>query len=200
MHPFRQLTPKHKKDRKVCLLYTSYKKTLRIDFNKRCGYCNDLDTNRIRSYVIDHFVPQNPDGWTHSIQPNVYSNLIYACSFCNGKKGNKWPTKNANKSHNGSDGFIKPTQKAYGNIFRRDTDGSIIIHNKNPIGIYIHRELSFDLPIHSLNWRFEKILEQEKTLELLNKKISDPILKQEIKDIKILRLEIVDNINGIYNS
>ena len=81
MHHFRQDTPKHRANRRVCKHYNSYKKTLRADFKKRCGYCTDLDTNRIRNYVIDHFIPQKPNGWTHTIQPNQYSNLIYFLSF-----------------------------------------------------------------------------------------------------------------------
>jgi len=200
MHPFRQDTPKHRKDRKVCKHYKSYKKTLRSDFNKRCGYCDDIDTNRIRNYVIDHFVPQKPDGWNHTIQPNKYSNLIYACSYCNGAKSNKWPTRNATQSNDGIIGFIKPTQKSYSKVFRRAADGSIIVHNNHPIGIYIHKELNFELSIHSLNWSFEKILEQEKLLEKLNRKITDNILKQQLAEIKLLRLEIVDSINEIYNA
>lgn len=180
--------------------YKSYKKTLRADFEKRCGYCNDLDTNRIRNYVIDHFVPQKPNGWINTILPNKYSNLVYSCSFCNGAKSNKWPTMLANQPNDGVQGFIKPTQKSYANIFRRDTSGGIVVHKNHPIGLYIHKELEFDLPIHTLNWKFERILKQEKILETLNKKISDAVLKQELDDIKLLRLEIVDSINELYNA
>jgi len=200
MHHFRQDTPKHRANRRVCKHYNSYKKTLRADFKKRCGYCTDLDTNRIRNYVIDHFIPQKPNGWTHTIQPNQYSNLIYSCPFCNGAKSNKWPTGVANLANDGVSGFIKPTKKMYANAFRRGDDGSIIVHNNHPIGIYIHKELEFDLPIHKLNWKFEKILEQEISLKTVFKKTTDAALKQEINDIKLLRLELVDTIHELYNA
>lgn len=161
MFPFRKDIPKHRANRRVCKNYSSYKKTLRADFGKRCGYCNSLDINRIRSYVIDHFVPQTPDGWTHTIPPNEYTNLIYACSFCNGAKSNKWPTRIANKPNNGIVGFVKPTLKSYSKLFRRSIDGSIIVFKNNTIGAYIYKELDFNLDIRALNWKFEKILEQE---------------------------------------
>lgn len=198
MLSFRNETPKHRSNRRVCAHYKSYKKTLRSDFNMRCGYCNDLDTNRIRNFVIDHFVPQNPDGWTHTIPSNTYKNLIYACPFCNGAKSNKWPTNNEKLHNNGIQGFVKPTLKLYSNMFRRDNYGRIIVHKAHPIGIYIYDELSFDFPIHSLNWRFEKILEQEKIIEAL--KVQDSVLGIQLNDLKILRLEIVDSIYKMYNA
>lgn len=200
MHPFRTDTPKHRQHRKVCKNYKSYKKTLRIDFKNRCGYCNDLDFNRIRNYVIDHFVPQNPKGWSHRILPNKYLNLIYACPFCNGAKSNKWPTLDSTKPNDGSIGFIKPTTKHYSKVFRRNNEGVIIVHKSHPLGQYIHEELELGLDIHSLNWKFEKIFEQEKNLEILEKKTTDSTLKAEINRIKLLRLEIVDTINNLYNA
>ena len=113
MYSFRQVTPTHTVNRRVCKHYKSYKKTLRSDFNERCGYCNDFYPDHKRYYVIDHFVPQKPDGWSHTIPPNKYDNLIYACSFCNGAKSNKWPTMDEKIPNDGTHGFIKPTLKSY---------------------------------------------------------------------------------------
>ena len=199
MYPFRKNIPTHRKNRKICKHYKSYKQTLKIDFNKRCGYCNDLDTNRIRNFVIDHFVPQTPYGWSHSILPNEYLNLIYACPFCNGAKSNKWPTKDETKPNDGSIGFIKPTTKHYSKVFRRGKDGSILVYKNHLVGEYMHKELGLGLDIHSLNWKFEKIFEQEKKLESLVKKTINPALKVELTRIRLLRLEIVDEIYRLYN-
>ena len=200
MYPFRDKRPIHRRNRKVCKHYKSYKITLRIDFNHSCGYCNDLDINRIRSYVIDHFVPQTPDGWMHRIKPNKYLNLVYSCSFCNGAKTNKWPTKKASVPNNGIEGFIMPTRYEYGRIFYRDTDGSIKYNSANQLAKYIHKELNLWHPIHSLNWKFIRILSQEKTLDKIYKQTRNVTIKQEINDLKILRMEIVDTINEIYNA
>jgi 5-methylcytosine-specific restriction endonuclease McrA len=199
-YAFRDNRPKHRKNRKVCKDYKSYKKTLRIDFLHRCGYCNDLDHNRIRSYVIDHFIPRNPDGWTHRIQPNKYYNLVYSCPFCNGAKSNKWPTKKTKIHNDGVVGFIMPTKKAYDSIFYRKADGSIDYPSGDALAKHIYEELGLFQPIHSLNWRFQKYLTQEATLESIYNKTKDPVLKQEIQDLRSLRLEMYDNINTIYNA
>src|SRR5215213_3424063 len=137
-YPFRENCPKHSKNRKVYKRYTSYKKYLRSDFNKRCGYCDDLDQNRIRFFVIDHFVPRNPDGWAHRILPNKYSNLIYSCLFCNQAKGNKWPTMKAKIHNDGQVGFIMPTKKEYTSIFFRSANGSIQYDKNSLLAKYIY--------------------------------------------------------------
>ncbi|MGZ4055279.1 MAG: HNH endonuclease signature motif containing protein [Bacteroidia bacterium] len=198
MYPFRDKTPKHRTGRRVCVNYAQYKVTLRADFNNCCGYCNDHDSNSKRSYVIDHFVPQNPDGFTHSIKPNRYRNLIYSCSFCNGQKSNKWPTNDARNPNNGTDGFIIPTEKAYGDLFERDVNGYIIVKNNSAIGKYIFKELNLGWVLHSLNWKFEKLLSQEKTLKQIYDRSNDPAVKKTIDDLRSLRLSVVDNINELF--
>lgn len=158
-HPFRSTpTPKHQKDRRECEHYSSYLKTLKKDFNKRCGYCNDIDLYKIRSFNIDHFVPRNPKDFTHSIKPNYYYNLIYACNYCNSAKSNKFPTKDPDKHNDGKIGFIKPTDDEYSDLFYRDKDGTIYPINENLLSEYIIRELNLKNPIHSLMWRLEKLV------------------------------------------
>ncbi|MES2618111.1 MAG: HNH endonuclease [Bacteroidota bacterium] len=195
MHLFRQHTPKHTKNRRVCKHYRSYKLTLRSDFNKRCGYCNDFYHDHKKYFVIDHFIPQNPDGWLHSIPSNKYSNLIYACSYCNGAKSNKWPTMNPQKFNEGGKGFIKPTNNAYSKLFKRDTNGSIIVHKDHPIGKYIYEELNFFMDYHAWNWKVERIFEQEEILRSKVKTIKDPNLEAELKELQIIRLKFIDLIN-----
>jgi 5-methylcytosine-specific restriction endonuclease McrA len=200
MHPFRQDTPKHTANRRVCKHYKSYKITLRADFNKRCGYCNDYYHDHKKYFVIDHFVPQNPDGWTHTIRPNKYNNLIYACSYCNGAKSNKWPTMNPKKSNDGVRGFIKPTKKLYSKLFRRNTAGSIVVHNNHLIGKYLYNELKFDLEIHALNWKFEILFRQEQQVQEILKKTKDAAVRQEIEQIRNLRLGVMDSRNIFFNA
>lgn len=166
-HPFRSTpTPKHQIDRKECENYSSYLKTLKRDFNKRCGYCNDLDSHKIRSFTIDHFVPQNPKDFTHNIKPNNYFNLIYSCNYCNSAKSNKFPTKNPNIHNDGKIGFIKPTEDLYNNLFWRDGSGSIYPSEGNMLASHIVNELNLRNPIHSLMWRFERILALEEAVRV----------------------------------
>ncbi|MCW3105131.1 MAG: endonuclease [Bacteroidetes bacterium] len=199
MTAFRETTPKHRVGRKTCKKYTTYKKTLREDFLKRCGYCDDVDELRIRSYVIDHFLPRKPDGWTHTIPDNKYENLIYACPFCNSAKKNKWPTRNYKKSHDGIQGFVNPTLIKYGKLFRRNADGSIAVFNGNPLAKYIHENLALNQPIHALNWKFEKILKQEKILKTLHNSTTDPIIQASIRELRAQQGDLAAEIRGIYN-
>jgi hypothetical protein len=196
---FREATPKHRAGRKACKKYSSYKKTLRIDFLKRCGYCDDLDELRIRDYVIDHFLPRNPEGWTHKVPDNKYKNLIYSCPFCNQAKKNKWPTGNWKKPNDGVRGFVKPTLIQYGKLFRRNTDGSISVFKGNPLGKYIYDNLAFSQPIHALNWKFEKILRQENQLKTLHNVTKDPGLLADIKELQAQQGVLAAEIREIYN-
>lgn len=198
-HPFRAHTPKHRKNRKECKKYNSYLNTLRIDFHKRCGYCNDNTFNMVRSYVIDHFVPRNPDGFSHNIPDNHYYNLIYACPYCNGAKSNKWPTKDAKKHNDGQQGFVFPTKKLYTKHFYRDSSGSIVPKKNCALSKWIYDNMNFGLPIHSLNWQFERFREQELALEKLNKINNDPAIEAQIKSLKSARMEVMDQIFNTNN-
>lgn len=195
MNPFRDKTPKHRAKRKKCKHYTSYKTTLRIDFLKRCGYCNDLHIDYKRYYVIDHFVPQNPSDFSHNIPPNNYYNLVYACCFCNGKKSNTWPTKDARIHNDGKKGFVMPTKNAYGNLFERDNNGFIKVKSNSKLGKYIFEQLHLGWHLHALIWKFEKILNQEKILEKIQDK--DTTIREEIRELRDIRLTTVDEINAI---
>ena len=41
--------------------YHAYREQLKVDFNCRCGYCDDRDVPRSASFEIDHFIPQKID-------------------------------------------------------------------------------------------------------------------------------------------
>lgn len=158
-YPFREKPfPLHQKDRSACEHYSSYLGTLKVDFKKRCGYCNDIHSYKIRSFAIDHFVPRNPRDFTHPIKPNHYYNLIYSCNYCNSAKSNKFPTQNHKIYNDGRIGFVFPTDEEYNDLFCRDKDGTILSNNNNQLGDYIIKELNLDNPIHSLMWRLEKLV------------------------------------------
>lgn len=188
--------PAHQKDREECEHYSSYLATLIDDYNKRCGYCNDLNSYRIRSFAIDHFVPRNPKDFTHSIKPNYYFNLVYACNYCNGAKSNKFPTKDPNKPNDGKIGFIIPTDPEYGKIFCRDKFGTIYASNDNVLGEYIIEELNLKNPIHSLMWRIERIMILEKEVSLKLKNNPDTELKEQHYE---LMTEVIDIVNNIFS-
>ena len=55
--PLRQRVPE-RTCTKTYKSYRSFKKDLRKDFNRRCGYCDDHDDGFWRGFQIDHFIPQ----------------------------------------------------------------------------------------------------------------------------------------------
>lgn len=199
MYPFRITTPNHRPNRAVCDHYSSYRKTLREDFGNRCGYCDSSDLIRIRSYAIDHFIPQNPVGFTHTIAPNNYYNLIYACNYCNTYKSNKWPTLDPNNPNDGTEGFVKPTTVDYTSRFKRSKEGRILPNtDTDSVAKYIINELKLWLPVHERMWKLEKIRLLESKIKTALKNIPDGELKTEILDIhyKVLLMltEIQDSI------
>ncbi len=67
--------------------YRHYKPFLRQEFGWRCVYCCLPDCRREDSFGVDHYRPR-------SRFPELeceYSNLFYACSACNRRKGAFWP-------------------------------------------------------------------------------------------------------------
>ncbi len=189
MNPFREKTPSRRPDRAECEHYSSYKDTLREDFNKRCGYCDDSDGFRIRSYTIDHFVPRNPKDFTHDIKPNYYYNLVWACSFCNLAKSNKWFTKDGSIHNDREIGFIEPTSEEYTNLFKRNKDGQIICNGVNQIlAEHIIFELKLWYPLHRTTWRLEKLFFLE---EIISDKIQNVADQNLVNEFKELHYEIL---------
>jgi uncharacterized protein (TIGR02646 family) len=174
----------------VCAHYESYRDTLREDFNKRCGYCDDTDLLRIRSFTIDHFVPRNPKDFKHDIEPNYYYNLVYACHFCNSAKSNKWMTTNVKESHDGERGFIDPTSDDYTNFFRRDKSGKIHSNGVNDVlAQFIVKELKLWLPIHEITWKLERLIELSNAIEEKINSETDEALKQDL-EVRFNEIEI----------
>lgn len=195
---FRNITPARRLNRKVCEKYSSYLKTLRSDFSFRCGYCNDADRFRIRSFTIDHFVPRNPSGWTHSILDNHYYNLVYSCRHCNSAKTNKWPTEDATIHHNGIIGFIDPCEGSYSDLFERKDSGQIVAQDPtNPLAAWILIELNLWFPIHERMWKLEKIKTESERLKSLLSNMNDGTLKESIQKV---HYEILQNLDEVQSA
>jgi hypothetical protein len=183
MPNFRTTIPVRRLGRAKCDHYSSYRDTLKEDFLSRCGYCNDLDRFRTRSYMIDHFVPQKPDGCTSTIDPADYYNLVYACSHCNLAKSNKWPTNNISVHNDGIAGFVEPTTEEYSNLFQRNDLGEIVCSDNNAIAQYIFIELKLDLPKHSIVWQLERLWILKTQIEASQAQVKDKLLEAELQSI-----------------
>ncbi|MBR9831204.1 HNH endonuclease [bacterium] len=197
MYTFIQETPKHRLNPPTYSRYSQYKDILIVDFKKRCAYCNDTNKYRIRSFAIDHFIPQKPLNFKPKIPANQYDNLIYCCSYCNRAKWNKWPTDDEAIENDGNKGFVKPTRDKYKDLFFRNMNGRIIPIENSNLARYIKDELMLWHPIHSLMWRIEKLMDLEDKVDLKLKEINN----DELSAIhsKITK-EITDIFRQIFNS
>lgn len=195
MYTFIEKTPKHRLNPPTYAKYSQYKDILIVDFGKRCAYCNDTNKYRVRSFAIDHFIPQKPLNFKPKTPQNQYDNLIYCCSYCNRAKWNKWPTNNETIENDGNIGFMKPTNDEYKNLFFRNSNGRIIPIENNNLSLHLKDELMLWHPIHSLMWRIEKLI-------ILNNKVRKKIEltgNQELKDLHyILKDEIIDIFETIF--
>lgn len=154
----RRLSIKEYKD------FHRYRPYLKEDFLGICGYCGKDSSIIKEQFEIDHFVPQDIDGSREC----DYKNLVFSCKKCNRAKWNKWPTNDPNKSNDGKEGFVDPASEEYDTHMKRDKDGNI--YGDTDVGIYMCKELNFDIrPISSV-WRAMELSYKE---ELLAQKIKE---------------------------
>lgn len=154
------------------------KRHLADDFKHRCAYCDDLDlfNGEYRAYHVEHFAPKEKF-------PNLahdYSNLLYACPYCNGAKSDKWPSSDPQINVVGDIGFLDPCEDEYYNNLHRNEDGTI--GYDTPLGRYIYSELDLGLKRHKyiyIQAELDELL--SKVDDLINKK------KEEGKDTSKLQ-------------
>lgn len=158
MSDFREHTPKRRLITTPVSNHGLHREDLKIDFQNRCGYCNDIDTWRYVWFEIDHFVPQHH---LKTISTTDYSNLVYSCRSCNNAKRAKWPTGVENKHNFENKGFIDPCNDDYKNQFERQTTGRII--PKTDLGNWMYYAMKLYKPQHEIIW----------TIDLLDKLIDE---------------------------
>ncbi|GIO40339.1 hypothetical protein J41TS4_00970 [Paenibacillus apis] len=175
---------------KVYSNYRSYKHYLRSDFNNRCGYCDDYDgwTGGEVTYHIDHFAPKSK----FSSLENDYSNLVYACSFCNRFKSDDWPSDSQKISVVNNVGFIDPCHSSYENLFFRDNYGNI--KPTNELAQYMYKKLQLFLSRHRIVWNLTRIkLQLDNIRPLLKEHGHDNEKYKRIQDMYVtLSLEFHD--------
>ncbi len=178
MQPVRKTIPKRTCS-KTYADYHSYKPFLQDDFNKRCGYCDDLDVHcgGKRGFHIDHFRPHSLPEFEHL--KHDYSNLVYACPYCNRAKSNDWPAGNSEQSVVDEKGYVDPCDTDFDNHLERSDDGRIC--PKTEVGNYMFTHLKLGLRRHQLAWTYEQleILLRELTAVLKNFD-GNPILQHEL--------------------
>ncbi|MDA8427667.1 MAG: HNH endonuclease [Geobacteraceae bacterium] len=167
--------------------YRPYKRYLRDDFNKRCGYCDadDFYSGGVRSYQIDHFAPKIlfPEKETE------YANLVYSCFYCNNGKSDTWLATTSTISVVNGEGFIDPCLKEYDDHLERMQDGRISA--KTTVGEFMIKEMNLNLKRHSLIW----ILEELKTVIMETcKQIEElPDTSEALSKLKMRHYSLLEN-------
>lgn len=172
---------------KTYTAYTSFKPFIRKDFNKRCGYCDDLDIYHggKSNYQIDHFKPKKKFPKLEV----TYNNLVYSCPFCNRAKWNKWK----------ENGFIDPCTNLYDEHLERCNNGQI--KHKSIRGKYIYENLNLQLKRHELLWMIEKIIEQKKELKSYLKSLDTKNKRyQQVVNQFIVYDDKIENYYELYHS
>lgn len=159
MKPFREADPQRACKSKYAS-YQAYKVYLRKDFRKACGYCDDTDVycGGKNAFHIDHFRPLK-----HFADLEVdYTNLVYACSYCNIAKSDDWPCLGTNHTYQNGCGYIDPCDPEFINHFEREDDGRI--KPKTDVGKYMYHRLKLGLRRHELIWLLRQL--QQKIAEV----------------------------------
>lgn len=144
----------------------SNKKRLVIDFQRRCGYCDDHDKYRggTKAYQVEHFAPKEKFGYLE----HMYENLLYCCPYCNNAKSDKWIGESPEENIRDNCGFVDPCSEEYYNHLKRKKDGTIT--PVTLLGSYMYRELKLYLIRHKILYKLEIINEK---IELLKEKIKE---------------------------
>jgi hypothetical protein len=121
--------------------YRRYKPLLREDFEHRCAYCLLHEGGEIgggfQNFHIDHFRPRSKFGDLISI----YSNLYYACRWCNGAKSETWPSTQEEQL---GFGFVDPcVEDLYAKHARLDPSTGRLEPTSKP-GKYTIREIQLN--------------------------------------------------------
>lgn len=195
MEKFRETTPVRTCTKKY-KSHRSYKKYLELDFNKKCGYCDDHDSwaGGRREYQIDHFVPLSK----FTNLPNLktdYKNLVYSCFYCNNAKSDKWISTSHEISVIRDKGFIDPCSNQYEEHLCRDQDGNISYLTK--LGKYIFDNLDLGLLRHSIIWKLEKI---HKQLDEVEKLLAVPSINtSHINDLLEKQNQLINDFRKYYS-
>ena len=167
--------------------YRLHKGALRVDFNARCGYCDSTDEyfgGRSGAH-IDHFAPKS----RFPKLASQYSNLVYACPFCNRAKSNKWLGDDARIPNNGREGFVDPCCDEFDTHLARRRSGEIVPTSR--LGEYMVDEIKLRLVRHRFIWQAQR-------LDELMKRLLE--LRPRVREGSRNRLELLESIADLLGS
>lgn len=114
-----------------------------------------------RAFHIDHFKPIK----LYKKLACDYSNLVYACAYCNISKSDDWPCEDPGRTYKDGKGYVDPCDADFHLHLERDDDGRIV--PKTDIGKYMYDKLSLGLLRHELIWLLTTLFAQMKEIQKL---------------------------------
>ena len=162
---------------KIGKYYWDWKEDLAQEGREQCVYCaiNINSFGGIRNFHVEHYRPKAIEKFPHL--EHEYSNLFFACSICNGFKGDDWKDEPSDKFDNRS--YPDPSKIDYSSFLTYND--SHLIESQCVTGKYIIQKLFLNRP--------QLILERKSFYlhEILKTEIQK--LKDIVPEIKILDKE-----------
>lgn len=187
--------------------WSEHKPDLREDFHNHCAYCGSFDGFRHTYFEVDHFIPKSFLIETNSkISLTQYSNLVYACKFCNNNKSSTWPSNSETIFDLNDEGFIDPCDAVYDDHLYRTKDGGIMWKTK--LGEWMAKiAFKFDERDYSIKllWEVSQIRKLVLAFALVLSKMDEQsqeykIIKMKAGDLSFKYVIIHNELMDYYNS
>ncbi len=178
--------------------YTDWKEHLSIEARQQCVYCciHINSFGGIRNFHVEHYKPKANDKFPEL--KHDYNNLFFACSICNGFKGDDWPAEPSKRLNNPS--YPDPSIVDYADfLFQNNLQ---FIESNCVAGRYIIQKLFLNRPqlvlerkYYFLQQRLKKEIEELKTYLLAAQELDkkNPLLEAFISTIETTILLIEGN-------
>jgi hypothetical protein len=151
--------------------YSDWKEPLSIEGRGQCVYCTISlrSFGGIRNFHVEHYRPKGANKFPEL--ENEYSNLFFACSICNGFKGDDWKSEPSTYLDNNA--YPDPSKVNYSEfLFQTNL---YLIDSKYITGRYIIQKLFLNRP---------QLILERKSFYL------HEILKKEAEKLKDIVVEI----------
>jgi hypothetical protein len=169
--------------------YSNWKEILAEEGHHQCVYCTISESRfgGIRNFAVEHYKPKSLTKFKKL--ENDITNLFFACSICNGFKGNDWYDEPL-------DDFTKivypdPSKTDYSALFYVNPHTGVV-DGKNIAGRYISEKLYLNRIQLILDRKLSILKQRKKGLIECITKLSNALLQQHTDNPEaVLYLELV---------
>ena len=175
--------------------YKHWKEQLSIEGRHQCVYCsiNINSFGGIRNFHVEHYRPKSKKKFPEL--ENDYFNLFFACSICNGFKGDDWKVEPTENLDNNS--YPNPLEIDYSSFLKTNRASEIesdFITGKYLINkIFLNRpQLILERKINKLYYEIKKICEKniEILLMIIEIEGDNPVISGYIESEKLNQISL----------